>query len=103
MITSQRCLIRTLLAAAFAVGLSIAVAQTPKHQAGSPSGARITPAAVERTSDCRTEVSGQSVVLLLGQSIQGANGWRNCVTYDGHPVIVYSAAPLKSTALAGTD
>jgi hypothetical protein len=54
---------------------------------------------VKRTSDYPTDVGGRTVELMVGQSVQGANWWRSCVTYDGHPVIVYSAIPLKSTAL----
>lgn len=48
---------------------------------------------------CQTKVDGKVVQLLLGQGIETAEGWRNCQTYDGHTLIVYSIEPPKPVAV----
>lgn len=54
----------------------------------------------EGNSGCQTEVDGQVIRLQSGEGIHVGKGWRNCQTYDGHPVIIYSSEPMK---LANVD
>ena len=46
--------------------------------------------------NCRTEIGGKIVQLQLGQGIETPDGWRNCQTYDGHSLIIYSNKPSQS-------
>ncbi|MEI6415541.1 MAG: hypothetical protein WCP34_14945 [Pseudomonadota bacterium] len=50
-------------------------------------------------SGCQTRVDGKIVQLQPGEGIQVGKGWRTCQIYDGHPVIIHSSEPQKSTAL----
>ena len=52
-----------------------------------------------RDSGCQTEVAGRIIRLQPGQGIETGGGWRNCQTYDGHSLIVYTSKPPKSSAL----
>lgn len=95
---------RTALVSLAAVGISMAIAAQSASQVAQESiEADAAHIASQQISDCRTEVDGQAVDLMVGQSVQGAKEWRNCVTYDGQPAIVYSARPSKSIALASID
>jgi hypothetical protein len=51
-------------------------------------------------SGCQLEIDGKSVQLQLGEGVQTRAAWRICNTYDGHPIIVYSASPPPVTATA---
>lgn len=48
---------------------------------------------------CQIEINGNMVPLQLGQGIYMSGGWRNCQSYDGHPIIVYSAKPPRSAVM----
>lgn len=50
-------------------------------------------------SGCRVEVGGRIVELLPGQGIRTETEWRNCQTYEGHSLIVYSSRPPNRTAV----
>ena len=47
---------------------------------------------------CQTEVDGKLVPLQPGQGVKTDEGWRNCESYDGHTLIIYSARPPDSAA-----
>jgi hypothetical protein len=47
-------------------------------------------------SGCQTEVDGKPVQLQPGEGVHVGKEWRNCQTYDGHPVIIHSSEPPKS-------
>lgn len=42
---------------------------------------------------CWTKVQEKPLYLQPGDSVAGDMGWESCQLYDGHPVIIYSAAP----------
>jgi len=54
-------------------------------------------------SGCQLEIDGKLVHLQLGEGIQTGAAWRICNTYDGHPLIVYSASPPPVAATAQDD
>lgn len=52
-----------------------------------------------RGRGCQTELGGRVVELQPGQGVETGEGWRNCQTYDGHSLIVYSGKPPKSAVM----
>ena len=42
---------------------------------------------------CRFEIDGKLAHLRLGEGIRTGDGWRNCDSFDGHTLIVYSGNP----------
>jgi hypothetical protein len=70
------------------------------HQETKPSDATSTQVGA---GGCQLEIGGKLVHLQLGEGIRTSAGWRNCDTYDGHPLIVYSASPPPFAATAQDD
>ena len=52
-----------------------------------------------RGNGCQIEVGGKQLLFQPGQGIETNAGWRNCQTYDGHSIVVYSSRPPKSAAM----
>jgi hypothetical protein len=70
------------------------------HQDAKPSDA--TSSHVD-AGGCQLEIDGKFVHLQPGEGIRTDAGWRNCDTYDGHPLIVYSASPPPIAATTQDD
>ena len=47
-------------------------------------------------SGCMTTIDGKVIELQPGNGIKAGQGWRNCESYDGHSLIVYSDHPPPS-------
>jgi hypothetical protein len=48
---------------------------------------------------CTTVIGKTTYQLRPGDGIKTDQGWRNCQTYDGHLLVIYSAEPPKTIAL----
>jgi len=55
------------------------------------------------SGSCRLELGGEIVPLEPGQGIRTGNRWRNCETYDGHSLIVFSSRPPQAAAMKDDD
>lgn len=77
------------------VGISVALANhTPSNTVPAPPKTPIQTNTAPH-ADCTTEIDGRMVGLMLGEGLQVAGVWRNCQSYDGHSLIVFSTQPSR--------
>lgn len=77
-------------------GVGVAVSMTR-----APATAQTAHVASPAGDYCQTRIDGRIVSVKVGQGVAAGTAWRNCVMYDGHPVIVFSPAPPNGGEPAG--